>query len=115
MGDIAFLLIIFFMLVGQIHKDMNIEMAESENIESLERVPFGVSVDKEGIIRLQGIECSTGELSGALVALVGTEKNQTVELTVDKEVLPIDYRPVIAAIAESGAKIQFIGTRKRSN
>ena len=66
MGDIAFLLIIFFILASNFAKEAHIDFdpAKSPDIEKMERSQVSVTVDKDGQVWLQGEECPVDLLEG---------------------------------------------------
>ena len=113
MGDIAFLLIIFFILASNFAQEAHIEFdpAKSPDIEKMERSQVSVVVDKEGQIWLQGEECPVDLLDGGVKALLADEDNKVVMLTVHRE-LPHDaYGPVFLKLSEAGAEIALVGEK----
>jgi len=111
MGDIAFLLIIFFMLVANFMKNVNVELeqAHSEDVATVEPPRITVTVDSEGVIRLQGIQCGAAELGPAIETMVGDNRDQAVEVTVDHRLSRDIYMPVMEGLAESGARVMLSG------
>ena len=65
MGDIAFLLIIFFMLASNFMKSANVKAEEpaSPDVEQQEPALVSVIYDQEGKLWLQGVEIGMGELA----------------------------------------------------
>ena len=63
MGDIAFLLIIFFMLTSKFMQESHVvyKEAESPDIVTVDDTSFSVIVDEKGAIWLQGQPCSSPE------------------------------------------------------
>jgi biopolymer transport protein ExbD len=114
MGDIAFLLIIFFILASNFAQEAHIDLdtAKSPDIEKIKRSQVSVAVDKDGQIYLQGEECPVDLLDGGVKALLEGEDNKVVMLTVHRE-LPHDvYGPVFLKLSEAGAEIALIGEKK---
>ena len=113
MGDIAFLLIIFFILASNFAKEAHIEFdpARSPDIEKMERSQVSVTIDKDGQIWLQGEECPVDLLDGGVEALLDGEDNKVVMLTVHME-LPHDvYGEVFLKLSEAGAEIALVGEK----
>ena len=113
MGDIAFLLIIFFILASNFAQEAHIEFdpAKSPDIEKMERSQVSVVVDKEGQIWLQGEECPVDLLDGGVEALLADEDNKVVMLTIHRE-LPHDvYGEVFLKLSEAGAEIALVGEK----
>ncbi|MFP4158047.1 MAG: ExbD/TolR family protein [Opitutales bacterium] len=114
-GDLAFLLIMFFMIassfVRQSHVDL--ERPEAEDLERLKESAVYVSIDREGRIYLQGVQVPNAEAVewgvSALIEDAGTEEERTVLLTSDRDLPESVFRPVIVAITEAGARIAAMG------
>ena len=113
MGDIAFLLIIFFMLNATFMKDgkIQLEPAASRDLEKLENAPIGVSVDAEGVSRLQGNEMTPGSLEVAVANLLAGRDDRVVKLRVDRSLPKRSYLPVIEALSRAGATLQVTGVQ----
>ncbi len=111
MGDIAFLLIIFFMLASTFMKSANItaEHASSENIEQQDSALVSITVDADGKIWYQGQECSSMELESLMAEYAQDHTNKPVHVLVDKNQPRKVYMPVIQAISASGAKMVLTG------
>lgn len=114
MGDIAFLLIIFFILASNFAQEAHIDLdtAKSPDIEKIERSQVSVAVDKDGQIWLQGEECPVDLLDSGVEALLDGQDNKVVMLTIHRE-LPHDvYGDVFLKLSEAGAEIALVGEKK---
>ena len=114
MGDIAFLLIIFFILASNFAQEAHIDFdpAKSPDIEKMERSQVSVTIDKDGQIWLQGEECPVDLLTSGVEALLDAQDNKVVMLTVHRE-LPHDvYGAVFLKLSEAGAEIALVGEKK---
>jgi len=111
MGDIAFLLIIFFMLASNFMKEAHIDLKKpaSQDIKHLEEAPISVSVDKEGEIWLQGVKCPLSSLENGVAALLQDGEKKTVLLKVDQGLSQKAFGPVILALSKAGAEIGMVG------
>ena len=111
MGDIAFLLIIFFMLTSNFMKESKVELeeAESVDIEQLKEVSISVAVDEEAVVWLQGKECSIDSLKGDVEILMSDQNKNTVMLKVDKNLTHEQYGKVLMELSKAGAEIALIG------
>jgi biopolymer transport protein ExbD len=105
MGDIAFLLIIFFMLTASFMREKNVslDLARSADIDKLKQAHVTVSVDADGMIRLQGVHVTVEELPSAVEAMLGDREDRRVQVTIDKGLLKPDYYPVVEALGRAGA------------
>lgn len=111
MGDIAFLLIIFFMLVSTFMKDtMEYDPATGADLRDLPSPEISVVLDQDARLWLQGVEAGVGQLAGAVETLVGQRRRETpVHLTVHKDLMRPDYMPVIEALSEAGVRVLMVG------
>ncbi len=113
MGDIAFLLIIFFILASNFAQEAHIDFdpAKSPDIEKMERSQVSVIIDQDGQIWLQGEECPVDLLAGGVEALLDAQDNKVVMLTVHRE-LPHDvYGQAFLELSEAGAEIALVGEK----
>lgn len=114
MGDIAFLLIIFFMLASTFMKSGNVqvESATSNAIESQESPIMEVIVDADGAIWMGGAMSSVAEVGMACKMQAEELRETPVHLKVDKNLPRKDYMPVIEAISEAGVKMVLTGEKE---
>lgn len=112
MGDIAFLLIIFFMLTSNFMQQETIvlDKPQGPDVEDVERAPVLVAMDREGRILLQGQEVASSALRGALSALRETQGDRAVHVSIDKHVPRLKFMPVMQALSqESPGTLVFLG------
>jgi biopolymer transport protein ExbD len=111
MGDIAFLLIIFFMLVSSFMKNtMEFDPATSDDVRDLPPAELSVVLDKFNRLWLQGIEITPNELAPAVEVLVGDRRaDSRVQLSIHKDLKRKDYMPVIEALSEAGVPVEHTG------
>ena len=113
MGDIAFLLIIFFMLASNFMKSANVKAEEpaSPDVEQQEPALVSVIYDQEGKLWLQGVEIGMGELAGGVQVAVGDDRKLPVNDKIDKARTGVDFLPVIRSLSEAGVRIMLTGAR----
>jgi biopolymer transport protein ExbD len=111
MGDIAFLLIIFFMLTSNFMKETKVELeeAESVDIETIKETSISVAVDDEAVIWVQGKECSVDELKANVEGHLAMQNKNTVMLKIDKNLTHDQYGKVLMELSKAGAEIALIG------
>ncbi len=115
MGDIAFLLIIFFMVCSQFAKDPSVPIAPptTVDVDELDDYPMVVLIDVEGRLYFQGeVIASPKEIESEVRQLVENTDNvkmQTVLLRCDRDVERHVFEPVIEAIAKGGGRIAAVG------
>ena len=113
MGDIAFLLIIFFMLASNFMKSANVELenAQSEDIDTVDAGDVSIVMDAGGVIYVQGIEATAGEVSSAVTQAVGDHRDRPVHVRIDKNLTKTQFMPVIEALGEAGVKVILEGDK----
>ncbi len=112
MGDIGFLLLIFFVILARSQNDSHIQWqpAELKDIEMSAAPRATVSIDTGYKTYLDGKEISTDELASALSAVLGDTPagQRNVFLKVHREAKATHFEPVIAAISEAGGDLVHI-------
>jgi biopolymer transport protein ExbD len=114
MGDIAFLLIIFFMLASNFMKTNKVELEKplSPDLEQQEPPKSSVVMDKDGRIWYEGAQVKPREVTEALKALAEKNRDLAVHVAIDKALKRRDFMPLIEAISESGAKLILTGEKE---
>lgn len=107
MADIAFLLIIFFVLAAQFVKEKNIkyELPVGPELEKVEKTPIFVTIDEAGHIYCQGEQTSEEAVEGRVAAEINSQGIQKVHFKCDANQPRSVYEPVIIAISEAGGTI----------
>jgi biopolymer transport protein ExbD len=115
LGDIAFLLITFFILSTNFVKESQIKLdpASAPAIPRLKETVLSVQVDKSGQIFLRGKPCSVLELESTAQLLVQDLEEKVVTLTVDRDAQQEVYGPVILALSRAGLEIALAGQEER--
>ena len=119
MGDIAFLLIIFFMVCSNFAKDPPVELdpATSIKLSEIEDTAIRVTIDKFGTMYLQREEVPDVEaIRYGVEAFVQSRSDSAGPAIVvfkSDAAVPRDvFEPVLEAIAESGATIAAVGEER---
>ncbi len=115
-GDIAFQLIIFFVLASVFMKEAHIKSRppESPDIEILEQAPLSVVLDEQGRLWVQGEECALDALEPLVSSLLGDRKDRRVYLKMDRDRRYREFGRVLAALAQSEAELVLIGEKTGS-
>ena len=113
MGDIAFLLIIFFILASNFMKTANVEAEKpaSEDVDAVEDAQVSVAVDASGKYYVQGVEVSRGEIESAVTQAIGDHRDKPVHLIVDKSLVRENYMPALEALGSAGVMVIFVGDK----
>jgi len=119
MGDIAFLLIIFFLVCSEVSKDrsdLEVTLPLSEYVEKTKaQVVARVAVDKDGAIYFDGdmIDDPKDVEWGVRALLTNTvsDDQRHVQFKCDSALPKEIFEPVIKAIAAGGGIIEAVGER----
>jgi len=111
MGDIAFLLIIFFMLVSNFMKSANIEIERPRGaeLEQQESSRCSVVIDKDRTLWFEGVQSTASEIKGVLQDQAERDHEFTVHVSIHRDLQKKDFMPLIQAVSESGAKMILTG------
>ncbi len=109
MGDIAFLLIIFFVLTSQFMKTKTeLTLPEAVALDQLEG-SITLEMDEEGVCWLQGQTVPVGAMTSELQELLKTTDEKRVLVKIHCDLPQKSFAPVYAAVSESGAEIGAVG------
>jgi len=115
MGDIAFLLTIFFMVCSNFTKEagVKLELPRVPTVRELQEAAISVSIDDQGQIHLQGqLVPDAQSIELGVAALLQTRTDDTARLVMfkcDKAVDKAVFEPVLDAIGRAGATIAAVG------
>ncbi len=115
MGDIVFMLIIFFILASEFDKtkDLDLELTESGQVKEPEfPIAARVAIDAEGQLYFNGeLMDSVKSIEYAVSAKVlnaESDEQRRVEFKCDKNLRKDQFEPVLKAIAEGGGIIEAV-------
>jgi biopolymer transport protein ExbD len=112
MGDIAFLLLIFFVILARAQDDSHIQWqpAKLKEVEMAAAPRASVTIDTGFKTYLDGKETTPGVLAAALTNILGDAPagQRHVFLKVHREAKATHFEPVIAAIGEAGGDLIHI-------
>ncbi len=116
MGDIAFLLIIFFMVCSEVSKDKNMAvlLPLSEHVKKMQAVVVArIAVDEKGEIYFDGTRVDNAKDVewGVRALLTNTisDDQRHVQFKCDSALPKETFEPVIKAIAAAGGIIEAVG------
>ncbi len=121
MGDIAFLLIIFFLVCSEVSKDkpdLKAVLPLSEYVKKSEaNVAARVAVDETGQIFLDGVAVNSAKDVEwgvrALLANTVADDQRHVQFKCDADLPKETFEPVLRAIAEAGGVIDAVGEKEQ--
>lgn len=112
MGDIAFNLLIFFVILARANDDsfLNWQPARAKDLEAAGYSKVSVLIDSENKLYLNGQQVGVNQLAQQVGALLGDAPagQRTVLLKVHREAQAIYYEPVIEAISEAGGDLVHV-------
>ena len=119
MGDIAFLLIIFFLVCSEVAKDksnLNVTLPVSPYVETAEAsVAARVAIDESGEIYFDGARVdSAKDVEWGVRALLASsvaDDQRHVQFKCDASLPKEIFEPVLKAIAEGGGIIEAVGDK----
>ncbi len=118
MGDIAFLLLIFFVILARAQDDSHLqwEPAAYDDLEQAKNYKASVVIDADKKTYLNGRPISQAQLADSLTDLLGNAEasKRTVLLKVHKDATAIHFEPVIEAVSKSGGEIHHVLERERN-
>ena len=117
MGDIAFNLLIFFVILAKAQDDTHLQWdpAEATRLEEFRNAPASVVIDRANKLYVNGQELGQAQLSGKIEELLGDLPGgeRIVLLKVHREATAMYYEPVIEAISEAGGDLVHMLDEKR--
>ncbi|MEO8494992.1 MAG: biopolymer transporter ExbD [Planctomycetota bacterium] len=117
MGDIAFNLLIFFVILAQAQDDSHLQWtpAKAGNLENAGHSMVSVLIDKDSKLYLNGQQIGIAELADRIETALGDapQGQRTVLVKVHNDTLAQRFEPVIEAISEAGGDLIHIVEEQR--
>jgi len=117
MGDIAFNLLIFFVILARAEDDSHLhwEPATAVEITASANAKVVVLIDSDSKFYVNGQNVGETQLAGAIEALLGdaVAGERTVVLKAHKDVQAMYFEPVIEAISEKGGELVHVLEKKQ--
>lgn len=112
MGDIAFNLLIFFVILARSQDESHIQWrpAQGADLKTFAAAKASMAIDKDGKLYLNGQEVGTVGLADKIERLLGNAPagKRTVLLKADMEAQALLFEPVIEAIGEAGGDLVHV-------
>ncbi len=120
MGDIAFLLIIFFMLTSKFMQEAQVEhvLPNSPEVEQILPQELSLILDENGVLWVQGEETDIQSMAEIVKQMQSDldeaqRKEFTVVFKVHNELDSRVYEPVIRKLAELDVNVAFAGEKDK--
>ena len=112
MGDIAFNLLIFFVILAKAQDDSHLqwEPAKAEHLETAGFSQVSIVIDHENKLYLNGQQIGQASLEGGISNILGNSPggSRTVLLKVHKDAVHRLFAPVIESISKAGGELVHI-------
>ena len=117
MGDIAFLLLIFFVILARAQDDSHLkwEPAHTPKVEAAGQTRVSVVIDVDNKTYLNGREIGHNQIAAAIKDQLGDAPagKRTVLLKVHKDATATYFQPVIEAISQAGGDLLHVLEEER--
>ena len=117
MGDIAFNLLIFFVILARAQDDSHVKWqpASARELQGITNTKVTVVIDHENKLHFNGQEIGQAQLAQRIEAELGDAPagERTVLLKVHKHATALYYEPVIESISEAGGDLVHILEEKK--
>ena len=117
MGDIAFNLLIFFVILARAQDDSHLKWqpASTSKVEAVKSVGVSVVIDIDNKLYLNGQEIGESQLADAIEKHLGTAPpgQRAVLLKIHRDATALRFEPLIEAVSEAGGEIVHILEEKK--
>lgn len=118
MGDIAFNLLIFFVILARAQDDSHLQWqpAEAVELEAAKYAKVSVLMDKDQKLYLNGQQVGESELAGLIGSHLGSTPagERYVLLKCHKDVTALRFQPVLEAVGEAGGDLVHVLNEKKT-
>ena len=117
MGDIAFNLLIFFVILARAQDDSHVKWTPSiaPKLQAVKQSKVSVIVDQDNKVHLNGQPIGVSQLAGAIGTQLENATERAVLLKVHNKATATHFEPVVEAISEAGGVIYHILNEEKEN
>jgi biopolymer transport protein ExbD len=112
MADIAFNLVLFFIILARTQDDSNLkwEPAKGQHLESISQAKVSVTVNKEGEVYLNRMKVDLTGLGPKIQEILGNDEQgkRTVLLKIHKDTQAAIFEPIIEAVSQAGGDLVHV-------
>lgn len=117
MGDIAFNLLVFFVILARAQDDSHLQWtpAETKETEAVKNTKVSVVVDSNNKLYVNGRELDQARLAGAIEKELGDAPGgqRTVLLKIHTDSQALRFEPILEAVSEAGGEIVHVLEEKK--
>jgi biopolymer transport protein ExbD len=119
MADIAFNLVLFFLILAKTQDDSSIKWspAQSTGLKGTTKSPVTIIVDEKNRVYLNRNQVSLRELPDLIAARFPSElkENRSVLLKIHKEALSATFEPILEAVSQAGCEVVHVLQEESKN
>jgi len=119
MGDIAFNLLVFFVILAKVQDDSHLQWkpATTATLDTGKHAKVRIVVDKDSKLYLNGQEIAQASLTAQIETLLKDVPvgDRTVLLKIDSNAQAVRFEPVLQAAGEAGGEIVHILQKSAGN
>ncbi len=112
MADIAFNLVLFFLILAKTQEDAKFQWvpAKSAEVKEVAKTRLVVMVDNTNKVYLNAQEVSVRELAERLAAELGNDpaEPRVVLLKIHKDTLAATFEPIMEAVSQTGCEVYHV-------
>lgn len=112
MGDIAFNLLVFFVILAKAQDDSHLQWtaAKDPKVDATKKAKVGIVIDNENKLYLNGREIAEGQLSDSVKTHLGDAGagDRTVLLKIHDKTQTLRFEKVLEAVSAAGGEIVHI-------
>ncbi len=117
MADIAFNLVLFFIILARTQDDSNLKWqpASGTRLESISNSKVSVTVNQENEVFLNRVRVNLTDLTPKIEALLGTDQpgKRTVLLKIHRTTEAATFEPIIEAVSQAGGDLVHVLAEER--
>ncbi|HEX3151828.1 MAG TPA: biopolymer transporter ExbD [Gemmataceae bacterium] len=116
MADIAFNLVLFFVIMAKTQDDKHIQWqpAKAKETQQAKNARVRVSVDQNSKVYLNGKEIGIRNLAEQVAIFLGdNHENRTVLLKIHKDTLASTFEPIMEAVSQAGGDVVHVLEEER--
>lgn len=117
MGDIAFNLLVFFVILARAQDDSHLKWnpAQTRETEAVKNTKVSVVVDVNNKLYVNGRELDQARLAGAIEKELGDAPagQRTVLLKIHSDSQALRFEPILEAVSEAGGEIVHVLEEKK--
>jgi biopolymer transport protein ExbD len=112
MGDIAFNLLVFFVILARAQDDSHLQWkaAKAKDLEVAKYTKVSIVIDKDEKLYVNGLQVNESQLGPMITKYLGEAPpgERTVLLKADKDSKALRFQPVLEAIGEAGGDLVHV-------